>query len=125
MAIQRISKLETEESLKLLREIDADPQLTQRELSSRLGLSLGKINFLIKAMIEKGFIKADNFKNSKNKIAYFYLLTPMGIEEKAKITYRFLKRKIEEYEKLEAEIQQLEEEVNSTNLPVEERGKNF
>jgi hypothetical protein len=76
-------------------------------------------------MIEKGFIKADNFKNSKNKIAYFYLLTPMGIEEKAKITYRFLKRKIEEYEKLEAEIQQLEEEVNSTNLPVEERGKNF
>ena len=125
MAIQRISKLETEESLKLLREIDADPQLTQRELSSRLGLSLGKINFLIKAMIEKGFIKADNFKNSKNKIAYFYLITPMGIEEKAKITYRFLKRKIEEYEKLEAEIQQLEEEVNSTNLPVEERGKNF
>ena len=107
----------------LLREIDSNPQLTQRELSTRLGLSLGKINFLVKAMIKKGFIKADNFKNSQNKIAYLYYLTPMGLEEKAKITYRFLKRKMEEYEKLEAEIQQLREEVDSTNLPVDKSGK--
>jgi len=82
----------------VLREIDAEPQLTQRELSLRLGFSLGKINFLIKAMIEKGLIKAENFKNAKNKSAYLYVLTPMGIEEKAKTTYRFLKRKMEEYE---------------------------
>ena len=63
MVIKQRSKLETEEFLKLLREIDANPQMTQRELSSRLSLSLGKINFLLRAMIENGFIKADNFKN--------------------------------------------------------------
>ena len=96
----------------LMRAIDANPQITQRELSTHLGMSLGKINFLIKAMVEKGFIKADNFKNSKNKIAYLYCLTPKGIEEKAKITYRFLKWKVAEYEKLEQEIQQLQKEVN-------------
>jgi MarR family. len=121
MAIQKKSKLETEESLLLLREIDANPQLTQRELSSHLGVSLGKINFLIKALIEKGFIKVDNFKNSKNKIAYLYFLTPSGIEEKAKITYWFLKRKMKEYEKLEIEIKKLKEEANLSNLPVEDR----
>lgn len=95
----------------LLREIGANPKITQRELSSRLGFSLGKINFLIRALIEKGFLKADNFKNSNNKSAYWYCLTPSGIEEKAKITYCFLKRKEAEYEKLKAEIRQLEKEV--------------
>jgi EPS-associated MarR family transcriptional regulator len=121
MTIQQRSKLETEESFMLLREIDANPQMTQRELSSRLGLSLGKINFLIKVMIEKGFIKADNFKNSRKKIAYLYFLTPSGIEEKAKITYRFLKRKMKEYEKLEDEIQQLKKEVGFSNISVADR----
>ncbi len=96
----------------LMRAIDANPQITQRELSTHLGMSLGKINFLIKAMVVKGFIKADNFKNSKNKIAYLYCLTPKGIEEKAKITYRFLKWKVAEYEKLEQEIRQLQKEVS-------------
>lgn len=118
MVVQQKSKLETEEFLILLREISANPQVTQRELSSRVGLSLGKINFLIKAMIEKGLVKADNFKNSKNKKAYFYYLTPRGIEEKAKITYRFLKRKMQEYEKLEKEIRQLKKEVSSENFSV-------
>jgi EPS-associated MarR family transcriptional regulator len=115
-------KIDTEESLMLMRVIDTNPQMTQRELSSRLGLSLGKINFLIKAMIEKGFVKANNFKNSNNKIAYFYLLTPSGIEEKTKITYLFLKRKMKEYEKLDEEIRQLKKEVNPEDHPVEERG---
>jgi len=101
----------------LMRVIDMNPQMTQRELSANLGLSLGKINFLIKAMIEKGFIKADNFKNSKNKIAYLYYLTPKGIEEKTKITYSFLKCKLVEYEKLEEEIRRLKQEVNSRQLP--------
>lgn len=114
-------KLETEESLMVLREIGVNPHLTQRELSLRLGLSLGKINFLIRAMIEKGLIKAENFKNSSNKSAYLYLLTPMGIEEKAKTTYRFLKRKIEEYEKLEIEIEQLKREVDFPCLSDEDR----
>ena len=111
MATNQETRLENEDSLMLLREISSNPQMTQRELSNRLGLSLGKINFLITAMIEKGFIKADNFKNSKNKIAYLYYLTPAGIEEKARITYRFLKRKIEEYTRLEEEIRLLQEEV--------------
>ena len=97
----------------LMRAIDENPQITQRELSTHLGLSLGKINFLVRAMVEKGFIKADNFKNSKNKIAYLYCLTPKGIEEKAKITYRFLKWKVAEYENLEQEIRQLQKEINN------------
>ncbi|MBP1711271.1 MAG: MarR family EPS-associated transcriptional regulator, partial [Deltaproteobacteria bacterium] len=71
-----------------------------------------KINFLVRAMVEKGFLKADNFKNSKNKIAYLYYLTPRGFEEKTKITYRYMKRKMAEYEKLEEEIRQLQKEVN-------------
>lgn len=107
----------SEETLMVLKEMSATPQLTQRELSSRLGLSLGKINFLIKAMIEKGLIKAESFKNSKNKSAYLYVLTPTGIEEKTKTTYRFLKRKIDEYEKLEREIKQLKKEVDYPDLP--------
>lgn len=115
--------METEESLKVLREIGSNPQLTQRELSSRLGLSLGKINFLLKAMIEKGLIKAENFKKSNNKSAYLYLLTPMGIEQKAQTTYRFLKRKMAEYEKLEIEIRQLKKEVGFSDLPHEDREK--
>lgn len=121
MAIQNKTELETEVSLMLLREINSNPQLTQRELSSRMGLSLGKINFLIKAMIERGFIKVHNFKNSKNKSGYLYLLTPTGIEEKARTTYRFLNRKMAEYEKLEEQIQQLKKEVGFSDLPIDGR----
>ena len=109
--------LETEEALSILREIDVDPEMTQRALSSRLGLSLGKINFLVKALIEKGLVKAENFKNSKNKSAYLYTLTPRGLEEKTKATYHFLKRKMEEYEKLEVEIKQLKKEAGVVDTP--------
>ncbi len=105
------SKTGTEESLILLRTISDNPRITQRELSSKLGLSLGKINFLMKSLIAKGFIKANNFKNSRNKISYLYFLTPSGIEEKARVTYHFLKRKAAEYERLEAEIRHLQQEV--------------
>ena len=117
--IQR-PKTGTEESLMLLRTISDNPQITQRELSSKLGLSLGKINFLMKSLIEKGFIKANNFKNSQNKISYLYFLTPSGIEEKARITYHFLKRKTEEYERLEAEIRHLQQEVELLDKSVTE-----
>jgi len=115
--------LETEEALSVLREIDAYPEMTQRTLSLRLGLSLGKINFLVKALIEKGLIKVENFKNSKNKSAYLYSLTPHGFEEKTKATYLFLKRKIEEYEKLEVEIKQLKKEADIVDLPVKVQNK--
>jgi EPS-associated MarR family transcriptional regulator len=111
------TKLESEEALSVLREIEADPEMTQRALSLRLGLSLGKINFLVKALIEKGLIKAENFKNSKNKSAYLYTLTPRGLEEKTKATYHFLKRKIEEYENLEVEIKQLKKEAGVVDIP--------
>ena len=121
MSIQEKKNYETEESLMILREIGTNPQLSQRELSSRLGLSLGKINFLLKEMVTRGLVKAENFKNSRNKRAYLYLLTPMGIEAKAKTTYRFLKRKIEEYEKLEKDIEQLKKEVGYSDLPVEDQ----
>ncbi|NLX53365.1 MAG: MarR family EPS-associated transcriptional regulator [Deltaproteobacteria bacterium] len=106
-----MNKNETEAILKLLRALDENPQMTQRQLSSHLGLSLGKINFLLRALIDRGLIKSENFKNSKNKLGYLYLLTPGGIEEKARITYRFLKRKTAEYEMLKDEIRRLKEEV--------------
>ena len=105
------AKLESEECLNLLREISVDPRLTQRKMSSRLNLSLGKINFLIKAMIEKGLVKVENFRNSENKAAYLYSLTPAGIDEKAEITLRFLKRKTEEYERIKREIRRLENDA--------------
>jgi EPS-associated MarR family transcriptional regulator len=110
-------KLEIGEVLKLLREIKETPEMTQRELSSRLGVSLGKVNFLIKALIDKGFIKAKNFKNANNKYAYIYILTPPGLEEKARITYHFLKRKMEEYDQLEEEIRQLKKEISKIGAP--------
>jgi EPS-associated MarR family transcriptional regulator len=112
---------ETEEVLKLLREINKSPEMTQRELSSSLGISLGKVNFLIKALIDKGHIKVDNFKKSNNKSAYLYYLTPKGVEEKAKITYRFLRRKMKEYEQLEKDIIQLRQEVSDIRITPEIR----
>ena len=115
MVNQKHTNQETSDILSLLREINDNPQVTQRELSARLGLSLGKINYLLQSLIQKGFVKADNFKNSTNKIAYLYLLTPSGLEEKARITYRFLQRKTEEYEKLAQEIRRLKEEVDASN----------
>lgn len=104
--------LESEEILKVLREITQTPEMTQRELSNKLGISLGKINFLMKALIKRGLVKAHNFKNSSNKNAYLYYLTPHGIEEKARITYRFLMRTMKEYERLKEEIGQLQIEVS-------------
>jgi len=103
--------LESEEVLRLLREIKNAPDVTQRELSSSLGVSLGKINFLLNALIQKGYVKANNFRNSHNKVAYVYLLTPRGLEEKARITYQFLMRKTTEYDALKQEIEKLRKEV--------------
>lgn len=111
MVILMREKVDSEESLNLLREISANPRLTQRQMSSRLNLSLGKINFLVKTMIEEGLVKVENFRNSENRAAYLYLLTPMGIEEKAKITLRFLKKKTDEYERLREDIRRLEKEA--------------
>jgi EPS-associated MarR family transcriptional regulator len=101
---------------KLLKIIESEPKITQRELAKELGVSVGKANYCLKALIDKGWIKANNFKNSKNKLAYFYILTPSGIEQKAIITTDFLKRKISEYKALKDEIEMLKTEVKNTEL---------
>lgn len=97
---------------RLLKLLQANPELTQRELAKAMGVSLGKINYCLKALVEKGLVKAANFRNHPNKKCYAYLLTPKGIEEKARITLRFLKRKQQEYEALKAEIERLRNEVS-------------
>ena len=97
----------------VLKIIQSNPQIAQRELASELGVSLGKVNYCLKSLIERGWVKANNFKNSKNKLAYVYLLTPKGIEQKGRITVRFLKRKMNEYEALKDEIERLKKEVGN------------
>jgi EPS-associated MarR family transcriptional regulator len=97
---------------KLLGLLESNPQLSQRDVARALGVSLGKVNYCLKLLIEKGLIKATNFKNSKNKVAYMYLMTPRGIEEKAGVTLRFLQRKVREYEELGADIERIREEVS-------------
>ncbi|WP_295388959.1 MarR family EPS-associated transcriptional regulator [uncultured Thiodictyon sp.] len=98
--------------LKLLAE---RPQASQRELSLALGVSLGKVNYCLKALLAQGWIKTSNFQNSNHKRAYLYLLTPSGIDAKARIAARFLKRKIDEFEALELEISRLKAEVAATH----------
>jgi len=105
--------MDQEIHLKVLRHIEQNPEITQRELAQVLGVSLGKANYCLKALIERGLVKARNFKNSHNKRAYLYKLTPQGIEAKARITARFLRRKVQEYEVLKREIEDLEREVSA------------
>ena len=99
---------DNEEYLKLLRKIDNDPKISQRDLSSELGVSLGKINYCLRELQKKGLIKVQNFKNNKEKFKYLYLLTPKGIVEKTKITLRFMKIKMREYDELNDEIRIVE-----------------
>ena len=107
---------ETQEThLKVLRHLEDNPHVTQRELAVALGISLGKANYCLKALINKGLIKAKNFKNNANKRSYLYILTPKGIETKTRISIRFLQRKIDEYEALSQEIEQLKTELGSND----------
>ena len=96
---------------RIIRHLEADPHLSQRALAKELGISLGKVNYCLQALMQKGWIKAGNFHHSKNKRLYVYVLTPRGIEEKAKATVRFLQRKLQENEAIVAEIEQLREEI--------------
>ena len=96
---------------KILKILEQDPNISQRGLSNALGISLGKVNYCIQALKEKGLLKAHNFKNSTNKKGYIYMLTPRGIEEKARVTSTFLKQKLAEHEKLVREITELKDEV--------------
>ena len=97
----------TETHLAILNHIQINPEASQRELAQELGVSVGKVNYCLRALIDKGFVKAGNFKRNTNKLNYLYLLTPKGIEGKASLTASFLKRKIAEHERITQEIEQL------------------
>jgi len=111
---------------KLLKLLENDPSISQRQLAGALGISLGKANYCLKALIEKGLIKVKNFRNSQNKLGYVYVLTARGLEDKAKVTVRFLKYKINEYEELKREIEQLRNETaenyDVTNIDAQRMG---
>ncbi|MDD4939867.1 MAG: MarR family EPS-associated transcriptional regulator [Candidatus Omnitrophica bacterium] len=109
---------DSEKTLHVLQEIERNPQITQRDLAQRLEISLGKLNFLVRALIDKGIIEIKNFKNSKNKLAYMYLLTPDGIKIKIQLTQKFFEWKSYEYNKLKEEVERLKNEAGS-NLPRE------
>ena len=100
-----------EAHFRVLRLLEGNPQMNQRDLAAAAGVSLGKTNYCINALLDKGLIKVQNFKSNKRKLAYAYLLTPAGIAEKATLTQRFLNRKMEEYDALRAEIDQLKQEA--------------
>lgn len=110
---------DSEKTLHVLREIELNPKITQRDLALKLEISLGKLNFLIRALIDKGIIEIKNFKNSKNKLAYMYLLTSHGIKIKIELTRKFFIWKTQEYEKLKEEIERLKKEA-LVILPEEE-----
>ncbi len=105
-------RIADETHLKVLRLLQGSPRMNQREVSETLGVSLGKVNFCLQALVDKGLIKVKSFRKSQNKLAYAYLLTPIGIAEKSALTARFLKRKMTEYEHLQAEIAALQLEVS-------------
>ena len=96
-----------------MRILQENPDLTQRELAEKLGMSVGGLNYRLNALIDKGLVKMQNFSNSKNKFKYVYLLTPMGIAEKVALTTRFFSRKMEEYEALKLEIEALKSQVGA------------
>ena len=103
--------MDTPTRYKILNLLEKDPTLSQRALADRLGLSLGKTNYCLKALIEKGWVKVGNFRRSNRKIGYLYNLTPRGLAAKTRITRRFLKRKMDEHERIKREIDELQKEV--------------
>jgi EPS-associated MarR family transcriptional regulator len=105
----------------LLRLLEARSQLTQREVASSLGVSLGKANYVLRALIERGLVKVENYRKSGNKAAYLYLLTPKGIARKSSLTRRFLARKVREYEALRLEIERLRRESGHPDDPNDTR----
>jgi len=102
--VQNMNNKNSEDYFKILRKIQKNPKYSQRKLAHDLGFSLGKLNYCLKALQQKGFIKIKNFKKNPNKLNYFYILTPKGISEKTKLTINFMKRKMNEYEELKNEL---------------------
>ena len=107
----RQAKIQEHTNFRIMRILQENSDLTQRELADNLGMSVGGLNYCLCALIDKGFVKMQNFQNSKNKFKYVYLLTPQGIAEKVALSRRFLRRKMEEYEALKGEIKALKSEL--------------
>ena len=107
---------EQEIRYRLLKILSNSPKLTQREMAKRMGISLGKVNYCLSEMGDKGFIKIKHFQMSRNRIKYLYLLTPQGLEERASLALRFLKRKIVEYGEIKKQIRELTREVEEERL---------
>ncbi len=120
----KAEKAREDARLRALRLIEARPQITQRELASELGISLGAAHYMLRALMERGLIKLRRFSASQNKQGYVYVLTPSGITEKAVIAARFLVRKRAEYEALRAEIDELAAELDASGAPSSEQGCN-
>lgn len=104
---------------KVMRLLEENPDLTQRELAQSLGVSLGSVNYCLRALVDKGWVTIKNFAYSKNKFGYIYVLTPTGLAEKVIITQRFLQRKMDEYEQLKAEIEALKSEVKNDHEEIQ------
>jgi EPS-associated MarR family transcriptional regulator len=107
----RRSQLQEDTYFRVLRMLQDNPDMTQREIAEKLGISTSGLNYCLKALIDKGWVKVQNFSQSKNKFGYIYVLTPQGLAEKMALTSRFLKRKMEEYKALKVEIEALKVEV--------------
>ena len=107
----RLINIETQ--YKVMRLLEANPEMSQRDVARTLGVSVGKVNYCLQALVLKGCIKATNFRNSRNKVAYMYLLTPRGVNEKARLTVEFLQRKVREYEALRDEIREMRREASA------------
>ena len=115
------TSMREETYLKVMRLLQENPDLTQRELAEQLGVSVGSVNYCLKALMEKGWVKMKNFIHSKNKFGYVYVLTPTGIAERAELTSKFLARKVAEYETLKHEIEVLKAEVDRKKETHQER----
>ena len=105
-------KLTDELRYQLLKHLEQNPEMSQRQLASELGISIGKANYCLKSLIDKGWVKAGNFRRNPNKLQYGYLLTPKGVDEKARVTLRFLKRKQQEHREIVKELEELRREAS-------------
>lgn len=112
----RRSKLQEDTYFRVLRILEEKPDITQREIAQKLGISTSGLNYALNALIDKGWVKVHNFSESNNKLGYAYLLTPSGISEKVTLTSRFLLRKLQEYEDMKAEIESLISEIDSRDI---------
>lgn len=109
--VSRQSKIQEDTTYRVMRLLQEQPDMSQRDLADKVGISLGALNYCLKALMDKGFVKLENFQNSKHKFKYAYILTPTGMAQKMAMTSRFLKRKLEEYEALKTEIEALKAET--------------